>query len=93
MGTAEGQAAAGDIPNFASGGATLMIVEALDPDGVPGGLELDQRLEAGERVALGRGAGDALDGLGGELVDRRGVLRLAGGVDDRVDVAVAAQGA
>jgi len=28
MGTPEGQAAAGDIPNFASGGATLMVVEA-----------------------------------------------------------------
>ena len=28
MATPEGQAAAGDIPNFASGGATLMVVEA-----------------------------------------------------------------
>jgi uncharacterized protein (TIGR02118 family) len=28
LGTQEGQAAAADIPNFASGGATLMIVEA-----------------------------------------------------------------
>ena len=28
MGSPEGQAAAGDIPNFATGGATLMIVEA-----------------------------------------------------------------
>ena len=28
LGTAEGQAAAGDVANFASGGATLMIAEA-----------------------------------------------------------------
>jgi uncharacterized protein (TIGR02118 family) len=28
MGTAEGQAASGDIANFATGGATLMIVES-----------------------------------------------------------------
>ena len=28
MGSPEGQAAAGDLPNFATGGATLMIVEA-----------------------------------------------------------------
>ena len=28
MGSPEGHAAAGDIPNFATGGATLMIVEA-----------------------------------------------------------------
>jgi len=28
MGTPEGRAAADDIPNFASGGATLMVVEA-----------------------------------------------------------------
>ena len=28
LGSAEGQAAAGDLPNFASGGATLMIAEA-----------------------------------------------------------------
>jgi uncharacterized protein (TIGR02118 family) len=28
LGTEEGQAAAADIPNFASGGATLMIAEA-----------------------------------------------------------------
>jgi uncharacterized protein (TIGR02118 family) len=28
MGSAEGQAAGADVPNFASGGATLMIAEA-----------------------------------------------------------------
>ncbi|HWE33815.1 MAG TPA: EthD family reductase [Solirubrobacteraceae bacterium] len=28
MGTAEGQAAAGDVANFATGGATMMIAEA-----------------------------------------------------------------
>ena len=28
LGSPEGQAAAGDVPNFASGGATLMIAEA-----------------------------------------------------------------
>ena len=28
LGTQEGQAAAGDLPNFATGGATLMIAEA-----------------------------------------------------------------
>jgi uncharacterized protein (TIGR02118 family) len=28
MGSSEGQAAAGDVPNFASGGATLMVAEA-----------------------------------------------------------------
>jgi uncharacterized protein (TIGR02118 family) len=29
MGAAEGQAAAGDIPNFATGGATLVVSEVL----------------------------------------------------------------
>jgi uncharacterized protein (TIGR02118 family) len=28
MGSQEGQAAAGDVPNFATGGATMMIAEA-----------------------------------------------------------------
>ncbi|MHB1488211.1 MAG: EthD family reductase [Acidimicrobiales bacterium] len=30
MGSAEGQAAAGDVANFATGGATLLISETLD---------------------------------------------------------------
>jgi uncharacterized protein (TIGR02118 family) len=32
MGSSEGQAAAGDVPNFATGGATMMIAEARSKD-------------------------------------------------------------
>src|SRR4051812_35109290 len=67
-------------------GATRM---GLGANRVPGGLELGQRLEPGQRAA--RRTADALDRVGRQLVDRGGVLRLAGGVDDGVDVAVAAQ--
>src|SRR3954447_8932615 len=50
----------------------------LRADGVPGGLELDQRLAAPERVLAG-GPGHALDGLRRQLVDLRGERGLARG--------------
>ncbi len=78
-----------DIRHFAT--LTAARGRGLDADRVPGGLELGERLEPRERVAVRRRARDALDGLGGELVDLLRALGVAGGVDDRVDVAVAAQ--
>ena len=58
---------------------------------MPGGLELHDRLQPRQRIAVHGRARHALDRLGGELVDRRRQRRIARRVDDRVDVAMAAQ--
>ena len=70
-------------------------VSELGADRVPGGLELGDRLEPLERVAdrvlvAGRrsAVADALDRLRREPVELGRQLGVAGGVDDRVQVAV-----
>src|SRR5215212_5506320 len=64
-------------------------------DGVPGGLELRERLQAAQGVVAGLGAGAdaqyALDRLGREHVQALAQLRVAARVDDRVEVAVRAE--
>ena len=62
----------------------------LHADRVPGGLELDQRLQAGERVAV-RPAGTTRLTVSAASSSIVAASRVAGRVDDRVDVAVPAQ--
>ena len=51
LGSAEGQAAAGDVANFATGGATMMIAEAQRPASA---LTAQDRLDVDDRRAVDR---------------------------------------